>query len=63
MEKRKSKLIHLSEGCIIRWSKFALDNGMTFKTFVEKHLEEQEFKLLNSFEKTAVRGTKKNKNK
>ena len=55
MEKRKSKLIHLSEGCIIRWSKCALDNGMTFKTFVEKHLEEQEFKLLNSFEKTAVR--------
>lgn len=57
---KKAKLIHLSEGCIIRWSKCALDNGMTFKTFVEKHLEEQNFKLLTT---SNVRGTKKNKNK
>lgn len=57
---KKAKLIHLSEGCIIRWSKCALDNGMTFKTFVEKHLEEQNFKLLTT---SNVRGAKKNKNK
>lgn len=58
---KKPKLIHLTEGCIIRWSKCALDNGTTFKQLVEKQLEEQNFKLLTGFEKTKVRGKKSKK--
>jgi len=59
---KKAKLIHLSEGCIIRWSKCALDNGMTFKTFVEKHLEEQNFKLLTTSNVRGKKITKTNSN-
>jgi len=58
---KKSKLLHLSDDCIKYFAKKAIDEGTSFKPFVEAHLEREA--TSNSFEKTAVRGTKKNKNK
>ena len=55
------KLIELSDACVKYWAKKAIDEGTSFKPFVEAHLEREA--TSNSFEKTAVRGTKKNKNK
>lgn len=58
---KKSKRIELSDDCIKYWAKRAIDEGTSFKPCVEAYLEREA--TSNSFEKTAVRGTKKNKNK
>lgn len=58
---KKSKLIELTPECIKYWAKRAIDEGTSFKPCVEAILEREA--TYNSFEKTAVRGTKKNKNK
>ena len=58
---KKSKRIELTENTIKYLAKKAIDEGTSFKPFVEAHLEREA--TYNSFEKTAVRGTKKNKNK
>ena len=58
---KQSKRIELSAECIKYWAKKAIDEGTSFKPFVEAHLERES--TSNSFEKTAVRGSKKNKNK
>lgn len=58
---KQSKRLELSAECIKYWAKKAIDEGTSFKPFVEAHLEREA--TSNSFEKTAARGTKKNKNK
>ena len=58
---KKSKLIELTPECIKYWAKKAIDEGTSFKPCVEAYLEREA--KSNSFEKTEVRGAKKNKNK
>lgn len=68
---KKSKRIELSEECIMHISIEAIHRKTNFKKYVEEFLERMRFgqydftpnPTSNSFEKTAVRGAKKNKNK
>lgn len=55
------KLLDLSETCVKTLSKRAIDENTNFKLLAQAILEREA--TSNSFEKTAVRGTKKNKNK
>lgn len=55
------KLLDLSETCVKTLSKRAIDENTNFKLYAQAILEREA--IANSFEKTAVRGTKKNKNK
>lgn len=55
------KLLDLSENCVKTLSKKAIDENTNFKKLAQAILEREA--TSNSFEKTAVRGTKKNKNK
>ena len=55
------KLLDLSETCVKTLSKRAIDENTNFKLLAQDILELEA--TSNSFEKTAVRGTKKNKNK
>lgn len=55
------KLLDLSETCVKTLSKRAIDENTNFKLYAQAILEREA--TSNSFEKTAVRGTKKNKNK
>ena len=55
------KLLDLSEMCVKTLSKRAIDENTNFKLYAQAILEREA--TSNSFEKTAVRWTKKNKNK
>jgi hypothetical protein len=55
------KLLDLTDNCVKILSKRAIDDNTNFKLYVQAILEREANS--NSFEKTAVRGTKKNKNK
>ena len=55
------KLLDLSDNCVKTLSKRAIDENTNFKLLAQAILEREA--TSNSFEKTAVRGTKKNKNK
>ena len=59
--KKMKKLLDLSETCVKTLSKRAIDENTNFKLLAQAILEREA--TSNSFEKTAVRGTKKNKNK
>jgi len=55
------KLLDLTDNCVKTLSKRAIDENTNFKLYAQAILEREA--TSNSFEKTAVRGTKKNKNK
>ena len=55
------KLLDLSDYCVKTLSKRAIDENTNFKLYAQTILELEA--TSNSFEKTAVRGAKKNKNK
>ena len=55
------KLLDLSDECVKTLSKKAIDENTNFKLLAQAILEREA--TSNSFEKTAVRGAKKNKNK
>jgi len=55
------KLLDLTNNCVKTLSKRAIDENTNFKLYAQAILEREA--TSNSFEKTAVRGTKKNKNK
>lgn len=55
------KLLDLSDNCVKTLSKRAIDDNTNFKLYAQAILEREA--ISNSFEKTAVRETKKNKNK
>ena len=55
------KLLDLSDNCVKTLSKRAIDENTNFKLYAQAILEREA--TSNSFEKTAVRWTKKNKNK
>jgi hypothetical protein len=55
------KLLDLSDNCVKTLSKRAIDENTNFKLYAQAILEREA--TSNNFEKTAVRGTKKNKNK
>ena len=55
------KLLDLTDNCVKTLSKRAIDENTNFKLYVQAILEREA--TSNSFGKTAVRRTKKNKNK
>lgn len=55
------KLLDLSEECVKTLSKRAIDENTDFKNLAQVILERES--KSNGFEKTKVRGQKKNKNK
>lgn len=55
------KLLDLSNNCVKTLSKRAIDKNTNFKLYAQAILEHEA--ISNSFEKNAVRGAKKNKNK
>jgi hypothetical protein len=55
------KLLDLTDNCVKTLSKRAIDDNTNFKLYAQAILEREA--TSNSFEKTAVHGTKKNKNK
>jgi len=55
------KLLDLSDECVKTLSKKAIDENTNFKLLAQAILEREA--TSNSFEKTEVRGAKKNKNK
>lgn len=59
--KEMKKLLDLTDNCVKTLSKRAIDENTNFKLYAQAILEREA--TSNSFEKTAVRGTKKNKNK
>jgi len=55
------KLLDLSDNCVKTLSKRAIDENTNFKLYAQAILEREA--TSNNFEKIAVRGKKKNKNK
>ena len=55
------KLLDLSDECVKSLSKRSIDENTDFKNLAQSILERES--KSNGFEKTKVRGTKKNKNK
>jgi hypothetical protein len=59
--KKMKKLLDLTDNCVKTLSKRAIDENTNFKLYAQAILEHEA--TSNSFEKTEVRGIKKNKNK